>query len=237
MVNTQLSLDSPPRVDGSMSEVAYRPVSMMAVLGCLLGALSLTGLYAWFLLFLPIFAVIACCLALWSIRRSDGDLTGRGIAIAGIVLAIVSFSGGVSYQVYTYNHEVPPGYQRISFVEDISKKPIRYSREHGIEIPKEIMDMDGKRIFLKGYIFPSSEMTMTEFLLLKDMGQCCFGGKPPLTDRIGVKIQGDQKTRYFFGCFAVGGIFRVNRDFKNADPLEPLYTIEADIAEPAHSDF
>ena len=51
-------------------------------------------------------------------------------------------------------------------------------------------ELDGKKVFIKGYMYPSSQMTgIREFVLCRDNGTCCFGGQPRLTDMIRVKLK------------------------------------------------
>ena len=224
---------------GDVSEISYRPVSMLAVVGCLLGVLSLCGLFVWFLLFLPLFSILMSSLAILAIRRSEGELTGRGLSFAGIFLSVVSLCGGISYQSYLYANEVPPGYERLSFVDDISRKGIRQGmnvRSFEDMIHPDVLALDGKKLYLKGFVYPVSDPKMTGFLLLKDSGNCCFGGKPPITDRIGVTMKEGLVANYVACRFSVGGTFHINKNFQGGD-LEPLYTIEADFAGPAHTDF
>ena len=60
------------------------------------------------------------------------------------------------------------------------------------------MDLDGKRIFVKGYVHPGvSDMgQIKKFILVPDMGTCCFGGQPKMTDMIEVTIVDGPGVRY-----------------------------------------
>ena len=50
--------------------------------------------------------------------------------------------------------------------------------------------LDGQRIFIKGYMYPTKELEgLNSFLLVKDTGQCCFGGNPAITDMIMVTME------------------------------------------------
>lgn len=71
-------------------------------------------------------------------------------------------------------------------------------------------DLNGKKVFLKGYIYPQGEnQKYVRFLLCRDNGDCCFGGTPPLGDVVMVLIEGDQPVRYTPYLRKVAGKFRV----------------------------
>ena len=64
-----------------------------------------------------------------------------------------------------------------------------------ISLPAELNE---QRIFVKGYVHPGVSETaeLRKFILVPDMGTCCFGGQPALSDMIEVSILGDQGIRY-----------------------------------------
>jgi hypothetical protein len=65
------------------------------------------------------------------------------------------------------------------------------------------------------------------FLLLKDSGQCCFGGKPALQDMVGVRMAPGKEVDYFAGRVAVAGTFKLNENYQGEN-LEPIYILEAE---------
>jgi hypothetical protein len=49
--------------------------------------------------------------------------------------------------------------------------------------------MDGHRVLLKGYMYPGKQQHgIVQFLLVRDQGDCCFGGNPKITDRVLVQL-------------------------------------------------
>ncbi len=65
--------------------------------------------------------------------------------------------------------------------------PIRPSA--GQVVPPSALALEGKKIFIKGYIYPGREKDgIRQFLLVRDQGDCCFGGNPKITDRIQVTL-------------------------------------------------
>ena len=49
-----------------------------------------------------------------------------------------------------------------------------------------------------------------KFLLVPDMGTCCFGGQPKLTDMIEVKLAKGQVINYSMRKRALAGVFEVD---------------------------
>lgn len=70
-------------------DAAYRPVSPLAVLGLVLALASPLALVTAWLLPLPIVAAVVCWAATADVRRSEGTKTGRGIALAGLAIALM----------------------------------------------------------------------------------------------------------------------------------------------------
>ena len=82
---------------------------------------------------------------------------------------------------YIYLTEVPEGYTRVHFYE-------LQQEAGGPDQPTEkAFEIDGQPIFLKGYIHPSSGSGLLKrFILVPDLGTCCFGGQPKSSDMIEV---------------------------------------------------
>ncbi len=121
----------------------------------------------------------------------------------------------------------PAGYERITFQqlqpESDAEHPSTESLPH---------ELDGKRVFVKGYVHPGvSDMgEIKKFILVPDMGTCCFGGQPKLTDMIEVTITGPRGLRYAQIKRKLGGVFHVHSRIKQvAGGLQGgFYELEAD---------
>lgn len=222
-----------PQVD---NEFLYRPISSLAVCTLVLGLLSLIGVFLWMLIPVGALAVVLGVLAILSIRRWQGEYTGTGVAITGIVFGLVSVICGTVVQVYAFQHEVPAGYERISFIKDISAKDFVIKR-NGQQPHPDVEALVGKKVFFKGFVYPTDQYEgLTSFLLLKDSNECCFGGKPKLTDKVGCILQNGQTCNYMAGRVSVAGTFRINPKF-NGEETESLYILETEIVGPSKSDF
>lgn len=220
-----------------LNDFGYRPVPVLAAMGLVLAFLSAVAIFIWMALPLCVLAFLLSGLGWLMIRRSGGTYGGKGISLAGMFLSLLFFLGGIGFQVYAYQTEVPQGYERISFVKDISEKQMRME-DGKMSPPPEVAAFDGKKVFLKGYIYQTKQTTgLHSFLFVKDNASCCFGANPALWDRLGVVMEGDRTVNYHAGKVAVAGTFRINPKFDPSGELEPIYIITADKFTTRVSDF
>ena len=57
-------------------------------------------------------------------------------------------------------------------------------------MPDTARDVNGRNVLLKGYMYPGKQQSgITQFLLVRDQGDCCFGGNPKITDRVLVQLK------------------------------------------------
>ncbi len=208
--------------------VAYRALSKAAVMSLVLAFLSLLGLVFPTLLVLPIVGVILGFIALKNLRRYPNELTGRVPAVIGTFGCLVLLTGGAAWHTHTYLTEVPDGYTRISYSQLQSKG--MYPGTNTPILPEEL---DGKRVFIKGYVHPgvSSMGRIRKFILVPDMGTCCFGGQPKrMTDMIEVTLTKSKGIQYNLRKRKVGGILHVRYQVhKVAGGLKGgLYELKAD---------
>ncbi len=171
----------------------YKSISKAAVVSLLFALFSLTGLLFPVLLSATAFGILFGILALRSLRRYPDELTGRSAAYLGLFGSVLLLGGGSIMHTYIYMTEVPDGYQRISYAE---LQPGEGLTEYGGPVLPTYLD--SKRVFVKGYIHPGvSDMgEIRKFVLVPDMGTCCFGGQPAMSDMIEVTIVGQRGVRY-----------------------------------------
>jgi hypothetical protein len=75
-------------VVGGEDEPTYRSLSVLAVVALIAGLLAPLALVAPLLLAIPLFGIGAAAIALRQISASDGAMTGRAAALAGLALSI-----------------------------------------------------------------------------------------------------------------------------------------------------
>jgi hypothetical protein len=220
--------------DIEQNQFEYRPVPVHAVVAVTLGVLgassllSLTGVGVAFL------GLLVSGFSLWRIRGADGVLGGMVPATCGLALSVLFFSGGIAYQTYLYQTEVPEGFERVSFANDISKKGF-VTANGVVDLHEDVKALVGRELFLKGFMYPTSDQYgLGSFLLVKDSGVCCFGGQPELQDMIGVVMEGDQTVDYSSGLVAVAGTLSLNPN-PSRSTTEPIYMMNARIVTKAKS--
>jgi hypothetical protein len=223
---------------GTDDVAQYRALHTGAVIGLVLGILSLFTFVAatssiqaaLFTAPIPILGMFMCLRSLAAIKRQPDLYAGRPIAMIGLFLALAFLITGVSYGSYVYVTEVPDGYTRSSFR---AMKPHESQELAGIAIPPEIAALDGKKIFIKGYIRKDSVTVsrgIKRFLLVRDNQECCFGDISAVKyyDMIDVEMVGSRRVDYDEGLFKIGGIFRVEPKNLGAQPMKPVFSLQAD---------
>ena len=235
-------VDAAPVRTASGDEFDYHPTPVLVPIVLVMSLVGLTGLIALPGILVALLTIPLAIWAWWKVRSSEGFYAGRSLALSALGLALVGAIGGITYQRYLYQHEVPKGFERISFNQDVSREPIQQSAFGGTTVSPKIEDLVGEQVFIKGYMYPTKEVSgLRAFLLLKDTGECCFGGDPEVTDMIGVKMKGDLTAdHYELQLVSVAGKFRVNRNYGNVETggsPEPLYMIDAEHFELARTSF
>jgi len=75
----------------------------------------------------------------------------------------------------------------------------------------EIEKLDGKPIRVRGYMLPSFQQKgITQFVLVRDNMECCFGPGAALFDCIVVEMVDGESTSFTVKPIAVEGVFKVS---------------------------
>lgn len=214
--------DAQPATD----EIVYRPMSPMAGISLVVGIISmisislLEDLSALSLAVMPIVGILMGIRGLQAAKRYD--MNGGRLAKIGLLLSVVALVGGEALRVYVLANEVPKGSVRIVY-EDLQ------STEPGQQIPKAAQDLDGKKVFIKGYVYPGKESHgLKTFVLCRDNGDCCFGGQPKLNDMIEVTLQGPLTLDYDTRLRKIAGVFKVKPERGEGTLGTILYHMDAD---------
>lgn len=209
-----------PQMSAVADEVdfPYRALSRSAITAAVLFALSLLGLIPTFepMLALAILGLAFALLAVRSIRSYPNEFSGLALAKLAMIGNLVVLVSGVSMHTYIYLTEVPPGHIRVPFSQlKFEAEPDRPTAA--------AMELDGKDVFIKGYIHPSSGGGMLrQFVLVGDLGTCCFGGQPKSSEMIevtltgGETVKGGMTRRKLAGKFTLNKIPQKQTDFDNA---------------------
>jgi hypothetical protein len=217
-----------PRSTGENYE-QYRALSTAAVASLIVGLLSCLAILDWTLVAIPVIGVPLSLFALAKIKRHSNDLTGAALARSGLVLSLLFAVVGPARLAYVYATEVPPGYERVSYAELQPDEA-----EPGQEVPPAALSLEGKRIFIKGYVYPGRDTEgIRQFLLVRDRGECCFGGNPKITDRILVTLDDPLRLAYSTRLHKLGGTFHVEVRQSTIDDARGgvFYHLKADYLE------
>lgn len=205
--------------DEDSDDFSYRSISRAAMLCLVFG---LFGLLAWIsplLLFMPAIAAVFGFIALANIKKYPNELVGKSFAWVGLVLSVAILIASPIRHVYVYYTEVPEGFERVSFGSLKSRMG-----EPDFPTP-EAVALNGKKVFLKGYIHPTSisSNSTKSFVLVPDWGTCCFGTQPPLTHMIQVRLVNDGYAYKSVRQHSIAGTFEVHPYVKPVEGLEGVY--------------
>jgi hypothetical protein len=202
------------------AEFPYRAISRAAIASVVFLVFALPGLVPTFepMLIFALIAMLAAMLAIRAVRRFPDEYSGRAIAQFSLVASLLVLVGGASMHTYIYLTEVPDGYERVPFHE------LQQPSDATVEAPTQLaFDIDGKPVFIKGYIHPSSGGgVLRQFVLVPDLGTCCFGGQPKSTDMIEVTLLGGKTVKAGLTRRKLAGKFQLNQapktvtDFDNS---------------------
>lgn len=201
----------------------YQALSSLAVASLAFGVFSVLALLDWSLGVVPAIGILLGVRALWRIRQFPDELTGTGLAKAGIALSVVLLLTGWARLGYVTATEVPDGYDRLSFSDlQIDKSSLRLTTSQ--------LALDGKQVYIKGYIrsvgLPSRK-DIKEFLLVRDNNVCCFGDSlPNVGDMIHVKMGDLPSLDYHNGVVRMAGSMRVTPD--SAREGRAVYHLDAE---------
>lgn len=221
-----MSMNSPEVMEATDQYLNYRAVSVSSVATLVIAIMSLPAIFFAKLLVLPALGTLLGIYAYLKVRKRQNELTGIQAARIGLALCILVFAAGTARSSYVYATEVPAGYTRISF-EALQPK----ENPGPLPIPESALALDGKKIFVKGYVHPGVERRkgIKQFILVPDMKTCCFGGQPALTDMIEVTLKDPKRIDYSWARRNLAGTLRVSPYKKSVKDLDGVYyQLEAD---------
>ena len=161
-------------------------------------------LHPWLAL-VPLVGLIAGGIGWRTIVTRPEEYTGRPLAIVATVVSGLLLVGGVVWQARVYAAELPEGFERIDYG---MLQPLPGDPPHAI--PESARAVDGHDVLLKGYMYPGKqERGIVQFVLVRDQGDCCFGGNPKITDRVLVQLADPRGTTFSPRLRKVAGRFSI----------------------------
>lgn len=227
-------------VDYSSTEVTnefnYRPVPPLVPISAAFVFLSPLAFVWDAMTLVPLVGAVLGFLAWRQVRRSPADFSGGKLAAICAIVLLTTTVSAAGFHAYNFATEVPEGFQRVSFPNDISSKEF-VTIEGEKKVHPDVEQLSGKPVFLKGFMYPTKQTEgLTSFLLCKDSGDCCFGGQPKQSDMIFVQMAEGQTANFRAGLVAVAGDFQAQPTL-DATGLNPVYKIDAKIFSPAKTGY
>lgn len=183
----------------------YRAISGTAIAAAAVAVLSPLILLGWSFAAVPAVGLVLAAAALGDIARRPGAVTGRRLALAALAASGASLVGGLAYLTTVYAAELPEGFARLNYA---MLQPL--PGDPATAVPDSAREMNGRDVLLKGYMYPGSRQRgITEFLLCRDQGDCCFGGTPKITDRVLVRLSDPGGIDFTQGLVKIAGRFRI----------------------------
>jgi hypothetical protein len=192
-------------VDGGDSLGEYRSPSQYAIAAAILAVLSPIAFFDWWLAAVPALAIVLGLIGWRQVASRPEVLTGLPLATGGAAFACCTLAGSLVWLSIQYAAELPDGYSRIDYA---ILQPAE--GEPQTAVPESATDLDGRLVLLKGYMYPGKEQRgIAEFLLVRDQGDCCFGGNPKITDRVLVRLADRQGIDFTPRLVKIAGRFAV----------------------------
>ena len=202
--------------------VDYKEVGALAVGSLIASLVSILGFFWIPFILVAVVGLVLGFLALLKILDAPEEVTGFGLTTAGMALSAVIGVSAVIFQIWYYYHNAPPGYEVVEF------DSMSFDGKTG-KIKDEILALDGKKVFIKGYMYPTNRLSgIEDFTLVRTLAHCkyCSPGNNP-ADMIAVELEKGMSVSFRANkLVSVGGIFYVNPDFQAG---EIPYSIDANV--------
>lgn len=194
-----------PVAPAELEPDVYRAISGTAIAAAAVAVLSPLILLGWSFAAVPAVGLVLAAAALGDIARRPGAVTGRGLALAALAASAASLVGGLAYLTTVYAAELPEGFARLNYA---MLQPL--PGDPATAVPDSAREMNGRDVLLKGFMYPGSRQRgITEFLLCRDQGDCCFGGTPKITDRVLVRLSDPAGIDFTQRLVKIAGRFRI----------------------------
>ena len=118
-------------------------------------------------------------------------------------------------------------YDHIDLLKVLGLDPV--PADVGESLPAWMRDLDGRRVRLRGFMFPPFTATgLRGFVLARDNEICCFGRDPKIYDIIPVEMREGVTTDYIEGRpFDVAGVFHVEPEADDGELYQLFYITDA----------
>ena len=205
----------------------FRSLSRAAIVSVVFAVLGSTAFLHAAMTALLLLGIAAGVIGYVNTRLHPDEITGRKLALGGLLACLLLFSAATSMHLYVYVNEVPKDYQRVIWAELQPEK-----KRQASPVPASALELDGAKIFMKGYILQPKGGRKTDlksFILVRDIGSCCFGGTPKPTHIVKVELPEGKTTDWNMRLRRLTGVFHVDSELQPAGEVRGFYyRLEAD---------
>lgn len=202
--------------------VDYKEVGSLAIGSLIAALISILGFFWMPFILVSVVGLVLGILAMRKILNAPEEITGFAITTAGVVLSLGIGVSALIFQTWYYYHNAPPGYLVVDFGD------MAFDAKSG-KVKPEILDLDGKKIFVKGYMYPTNRQSgIEDFTLVRTLAHCkfCSPGNNP-ADMIAVELEKGMSVSFRANKpVNVGGVFYVDSEFKAG---EIPYSLDANV--------
>ncbi len=151
-----------------------------------------------------------------STNSLEAQLLATSVTASGQLALSFELLAGFPYRVYEY------------YAEGVSGRPLLKSDD---TIPEAIRRLDGRKVIVRGFVLPlrTRQGRVTEFLLLKDQGTCCFGAQAQINHFVRVTFRAG-RTFESGQPYAVSGRLSVGETYVQGY-LTGIYQLDAETVE------
>jgi len=202
--------------------VDYKEVGSLAVGSLIAAVFTILGFFWMPFIVLGAVGLVLGFLAMRKILKAPEEMTGFAMATAGMTLSAAIGLSALIFQTWWYYHNAPPGYEVVDFAD------MAFDSKTG-KVKDEILALDGKKIFVTGYMYPTNRQSgIEDFTMVRTLAHCkfCSPGTNP-ADMIAVELEKGMSVSFRANkTVSVGGVFSVNPDYGTG---EIPYAIDANV--------
>jgi hypothetical protein len=112
-----------------------------------------------------------------------------------------------------------------------------FSEQSGLltDVPREYRALDGKRVELKGMMYPSQHSAaadVAEFQLVYNIQKCCFSGPPQVQERVFVHLSRDNPVRFYDQLVSCVGKLHVRLKRNDQGTVYSVYDLDLESLTP-----
>lgn len=223
-------------LDGLLS----RPVSVLAVLSVMCAVAGVGAFIHPFACAASVCSLSFGLFAFLQVRRYEYSRSSRVLIAGGLSIAMLTLVSAPTWHLQMYRSEALPGHLRVTFAELFSRVSAAPRSNDWIAdyAPEKVQEsrvasgdrgagLNGQRICLKGYVYPTDEIVgLTEFLLTPD-------GSGQDEQYVGVILAAGTTWDWARGGVAVSGLLELNPAYTPGSDLDVRYILKDASVRPA----